>query len=163
MSAPVKVKRQQRTLAAALRQLLLEETIGTHEDICNALQKQGFVVSQPMVSRLLHKLGAIKVVNAAKQNVYRLPYEHGLAHELTSTNKKMLEGQFVMSVVSSDTLIVVRTTPGAAALVARALDLEGSRLNILGSIAGDDTVLVIPKSSQLIAEIQENIRSLLLG
>ncbi|CAN5355419.1 transcriptional regulator ArgR [soil metagenome] len=162
MSATVKIKRQQRTLATALRQLLLEETIGTHEDICTALQKQGFEVSQPMISRSLHKLGAIKVLNAAKQSVYRLPHEHRLAHELTQTSHKMLEGQFVMSVVASDTLIIVRTSPGAASLVARVLDLEGSSLNILGSIAGDDTVLVVPKSSQMIAEIQQNIKTLLL-
>ena len=43
-----------KSIGFALRQLLLEGNVGTHDDICNALKKQGFSVNQPKVSRLLH-------------------------------------------------------------------------------------------------------------
>ena len=56
-------KKPNKSIGFALRQLLQEGTVGTYEEICKALERQGFVVNQPKISRLLHKIGAIKVVN----------------------------------------------------------------------------------------------------
>ncbi len=145
----------------ALRQLLLEGKAGTHEDICSALEKQGYSVNQPKISRLLHKIGAIKVSNQEGQNIYRLPHEHGLMHELNRTGSKVSIMQWVIDIAHNGCLIVIHTYPGAAAIVAREIDLHHVRLGIMGSIAGDDTIFVAPKDVQQIADIVEQMSALL--
>src|SRR5579862_5325682 len=144
-----------KTISFALRQLLQEGAVGTHEEICAALEKQGFNVNQPKVSRLLHQIGAVKVVNQAGKNLYKLPHEHGLMHELNVPQLKTAIKQWVIDVVCNKTLIVVHTTPGAANLVAREIDLQQVDLGILGSIAGDDTIFIVPKDESKIKKVVE--------
>lgn len=156
-------KGQQNTknIGFALRQLLLKGEVGTHEDICVALEKQGFVVNQPKISRLLHKLGAIKITNPQGQNIYRLPHEHGLMHEISAPNTRMPTKQLVIDIVHNQTLIVIHTSPGAAGLVAREIDLHQLALGVLGSIAGDDTIFIAPKDTKNISSVIEGLKSTL--
>ena len=143
----------------ALRQLLMEGKAGTHEDICQALEKQGFSVNQPKISRLLHKLGAIKVTNQEGDNIYRLPHEHGLMHELHITSRRLSAMQWILDIDHNANLIVVHTTPGAAAIVAREIDLHHVRLGVLGCIAGDDTIFVAPKEVKQIKQVIDNMKA----
>jgi transcriptional regulator of arginine metabolism len=145
----------------ALRQLLLEGQVGTQEAICKALEKQGFSVNQSKVSRLLNKVGAIKVSDPQGNNLYRLPHEHGLAHELQHPPARAAAQNWVLDIVSNGVLIVVHTTPGAAGLVARDLDLHHLDLKILGSIAGDDTIFIAPKDIKKIKQVIEKIKDVL--
>lgn len=146
-----------KTVSVALRQLLQEGMVGTHEEICRALEKQGYSVNQTKVSRLLHQMGAIKVVNQKGQYLYRLPHEHGLMHEQNISAAKTVIKHWVIDVVSNQSMIVIHTTPGAANLVAREIDLHQLSLGILGSIAGDDTILIIPRDENNIKKIVEGI------
>jgi transcriptional regulator of arginine metabolism len=154
-------KNTHNTVGSALRQLLLEGNVGTHEDICAALQKKGFPVNQPKVSRLLHKLGAVKVTNAEGQNIYRLPHEHGLIHEFNRPTTRIAAKQWVLDVVNNTTLIIIHTTPGAAGLIAREIDRHQLALGILGTIAGDDTIFVAPKEIKKIEKIVGAIKLVL--
>jgi transcriptional regulator of arginine metabolism len=151
-------KQPAKNISFALRQLLLEGQAGTQEAICKALEKQGFSVNQSKVSRLLNKIGAIKISDPQGNNLYRLPHEHGLAHELHHSTTKVSTQSWVLDVVSNGVLIVIHTTPGAAGLVARDLDLHHLELKILGSIAGDDTIFVAPKDIKQIKSIIEKIK-----
>jgi transcriptional regulator of arginine metabolism len=146
----------------ALRQLLLEGKAGTQEAICEALGKQGFKINQSKVSRLLGKIGAIKVTQPTGSNIYRLPHEHALAHELQYSPTQAAAKQCIIDITSNSVLIVIHTTPGAAALVARELDRHHLDLNILGSIAGDDTIFVAPKDSNKISQVVEGIKAVLV-
>lgn len=150
-----------KSVSFALRQLLLEGSACTQEDICKTLQKQGFPVNQPKVSRLLHKIGAVKVTNQNGQNIYRLPHEFGLAHEFARSATKLSIRQWVIDIVSNGFLIVIHTTPGAGQLIAREVDLHHLNLGILGSIAGDDTVFVAPKDIKRINAIVDEIKTIL--
>jgi transcriptional regulator of arginine metabolism len=154
-------KQTRKNIDFALRQLLLEGSASTHEDICNSLEKQGFSVNQPKISRLLHKIGAIKVTDPDGQNIYRLPHAHGLMHELNTPAAKFPLKQSIINIDHNTALIVIHTLPGAAALVAREIDLHHSNLGILGSIAGDDTIFIAPKEAKNIKQIIEKIRSIL--
>ena len=145
----------------ALRQLLLEGNVGTHDEICKALQKQGFNANQTKVSRLLNQIGAVKVINQEGQNIYRLPHEHGLLHELNMQTSRLPTKQWVIDIVCNSSLIVIHTTPGAAALIAREIDMQQLKLNILGSIAGDDTIFVAPKDTKNIKQVVEAIKDIL--
>jgi transcriptional regulator of arginine metabolism len=148
-------------VAIILRELLEQGFAGTQDEIRLALEKDGITVSQSKISRLLHKISAVKVTDANGRAIYRLSHDYGLTHEFINTNSQSSIGQLVTGVTASDTLLVIHTNPGAASLVGRIIDQEKQTLEILGCIAGDDTIFVAPKSSPAIQTILSNIKRLL--
>ena len=152
----------EKNIELALRLLLEEGKVGTHEDIAHALKKQGFNTNQSKISRLLHAIGAVKIVDQDGRNSYRLPHEHGLMHEMNRSSKSPAIKQLVINISHNANLIVVNTTPGAASLVAREIDRHMVKLHLLGSIAGDDTIFVAPKDSKRIAQITEQLKQIIM-
>ncbi|MDF1677450.1 MAG: ArgR family transcriptional regulator [Legionellaceae bacterium] len=144
-----------------LRKILLEGNARTQSDIQRALQQQGVSSSQPKVSRLLHQIGAVKIIDEQGKTQYRLPHETGLIHELTSPQEKMVIRQWVLSIVANETAIIIHTTPAAAMLVARSIDQNRQALDVLGTIAGDDTILIIPKEMKKITQTLNTISQFL--
>src|SRR5581483_2235345 len=112
----------------------------TQEDICSILKKQGYEINQSKVSRLLRKIGATKIVNNKRQIVYSLPREPS-PFPLGTPIRNL-----VLDIVANEALVVIHTAPGAASMIARALDYSQITTEILGTIAGDDTIFVTPKS-----------------
>lgn len=149
-------------VSIALRELLDTGQVRTQEDIAQALENLGYQVSQSKISRLLHKIAAIKVVDSKGRASYRLSHEYRLAHELTQNSIQSAINQMVLGISASDVLIVVHTNPGAASLVARILDQEKQTLGILGCIAGDDTIFVAPKHTAELHHILTDIKTLLM-
>ncbi|HLB41534.1 MAG TPA: ArgR family transcriptional regulator [Gammaproteobacteria bacterium] len=141
-------------LIVAIQDLLQKKIVRTQDEIREALQKQAFDINQVMISRILHKLGAVKV-NEDDQIVYRLPTEH-----LSITPKDQLK-QLILSINYNESLIVIQTSPGSAQLVARLLDQKNT-LGILGTIAGDDTIFVAPEKIKQITAVYQHICELLL-
>jgi len=139
----------------AVKHLLANGTATTQENICLSLSKQGFSVNQSKISRLLRKLGAAKMLNPQKEAVYSLPVE-----PLPPPQYSPL-GQLVLNIAANETLIVIRTNPGSASLIASLLDHQYQELQILGTLAGDDTLFVVPKSIKHIKKLLENIKDLL--
>jgi transcriptional regulator of arginine metabolism len=138
-----------------LKKLLIEGSASTQEDIKQHLTKLGFEVNQAKISRLLRKLGAIKISNERGQVVYCLPKEPA------PPQTKSLLSNLVISIECNESLIVIHTSPGSASLFGRLIDHNLLKLEVLGTVAGDDTLLVIPKSTKLIQTILANIKSLL--
>ena len=136
-----------------LRDILQEGKAGTQADIQRALEKKGLSISQSKISRLLHQVGAVKLIDNDGKTHYRLPHETGLIHELTTIHEKTLVRQWVLDVIANETLIIIHTTPGAAGMVARIIDQHRINLHILGTIAGDDTIFIAPKNNQQIAAV----------
>lgn len=126
-------------LVEAFKQLLREERYGSQVEIVKCLQDQGFSnVSQSKVSRLLSKYGAVRTRNAKQEMVYCLPAELGIP----STRAPLT--QLVLDIQHNDVMVIIRTTPGAAQLIARLLDSVGKQEGVLGTIAGDDTIFIAP-------------------
>lgn len=144
-------------LIGALRTLLMGREAGTQEDICIALEKKGYEINQSKVSRLLRKIGAIKVVNAKGQTIY------SLAREPAPPSMDTPLRELILDVVANETLIVIFTSPGSASMVARVLDYVQVSTQILGTIAGDDTIFIAPKSIKEIQKLQQEIKALLQG
>ena len=151
-------KENTKNISFVLRQLLLDGRVGTQDAICKTLEKQGFSTNQSKVSRLLNKLGAVKVNDSQGNTSYRLPHEHGLTHELQHAPNKAAAQNWILDVISNGVLIIIHTTPGAAGLVARDLDLKRAELKIAGSIAGDDTIFVAPKDIKTLKQVVEKIK-----
>jgi transcriptional regulator of arginine metabolism len=143
------------TLVDALRALLMGRKASTQEDICAALEKLGYEINQSKASRLLRKIGAIKVVNEHGQTVYSLAREP--APPSMNTPLKNL----ILDIVANETLVVIFTSPGSASMVARVLDYNQITTEILGTIAGDDTIFVAPKSVKDTQKLTKEIRGLL--
>lgn len=143
------------SLNEAFKSLLREERFGSQGEIVAALQQLGFEhINQSKVSRMLSKFGAVRTRNTKMEMVYHLPAEMGVP--TTSSPLRNL----VIDIDHNDHLVVVKTSPGAAQLIARLLDSIGKAEGILGTIAGDDTIFITPTRNTTIARLIENIHQL---
>ncbi len=119
--------------------LLKEERYGSQGEIVEAMKARGHDnISQSKVSRLLSKYGAVRTRNARQEMVYCLPAELGIP----STRAPL--SQLVLDIQHNDVMVIIRTSPGAAQLIARLLDSVGKKEGVLGTIAGDDTIFIAP-------------------
>lgn len=143
-----KLIRQQR-----IREIIQQESVGNQHDLLRLLGESGIKVAQATLSRDCAELG---IVRSKTHAGYRLLF----GEESTGRIIRGLVGMEVTSVLSNETSVIVRTLPGRAHGVGSWLDQFRSPL-ILGTIAGDDTVLVIPDSvgniSALMSYIQKNL------
>ncbi|HHF3661017.1 TPA: transcriptional regulator ArgR [Haemophilus influenzae] len=142
-------------LTRAFKELLNQERFGSQSEIVDALKKQGFTgINQSKISRMLSKFGAVRTRNTKMEMVYCLP------NELSVPNTSSPLKNLVLDVEHNAMLIVIKTTPGAAQLIARLLDSIGKSEGILGTIAGDDTIFVTPTNDKPIDELLQNIQRL---
>lgn len=142
-------------LISAFKTLLEQERFGSQGEIVNALQQLGFSnINQSKVSRMLTKFGAVRTRNSRMEMVYCLPAE--LSVPTSSSPLKNL----VLDIDHNDFLIVVKTSPGAAQLIARLLDSVGKADGILGTIAGDDTIFITPTSGTAILDLMQRVQEL---
>jgi transcriptional regulator of arginine metabolism len=121
--------------------ILSNARVASQAEIVKLLADQGIVATQVTVSRDLEEIGALKVRGPGGTLVYALP---GGTEERPSpeVHLRRVLGEWVADVTSSANLVIVRTPPGCAHVVASALDRAGLA-EIAGTVAGDDTVLVI--------------------
>ena len=112
----------------------------------------GFAVTQATASRDLEELGAVRSRNESGELVYQL----GTTADGSIARSMPLPSDLILSVESSGNLAVVRTPPGGAQFLASSLDNSGLP-NIIGTIAGDDTVLVVSKKSNGGAELAKEL------
>lgn len=149
----MKITTNKKDLAPIVRDLLLKKSAKTQEEICQALKKHGHQTNQTKISRLLKKLGATKLINERGEITYWLPKESPPA------NLSSLVNNLVTGVTANESTIIIHTTPGAASVIARVIDYLDIHSEILGTIAGDDTIFVAPKSITNIKVVYENLKS----
>lgn len=128
------------------------------------LAAEGIDVTQATLSRDLEELRAFKEHNAEGQRVYRIPdvneladAENGVRAQLKRWAREILVGA-----KSAQNQIVLRTPPGAAQLLASAID-RAVLEDVLGCIAGDDTVLVITQSEKAATKLKKELLGLAHG
>jgi len=134
--------------------LIKAGVVHSQSDLVKLLKKAGFVVTQATASRDLEEVGAVRSRNASGELIYQLDSSSDDA-----ISKSMpLPSDLILSVEPSGNLAVVRTPPGGAQFLASALDNSGIK-TIIGTIAGDDTVLVISKKSNGGADLAKELLS----
>lgn len=124
-----------------IRTLIADRPVSSQGELVELLAEQGHMVTQATVSRDLQVIGATKAAGDHYVLVGRTD-----ADEAHAALARAID-EFVEAIGFSGTLVVLRTPPGAAQVVAAAIDnaqVEG----ILGSVAGDDTVLVVASEEQ---------------
>ena len=121
--------------------LIEAQAVPNQAALVDLLATEGVVATQATVSRDLEDLGAIKIRMPGGDTAYAIP---ALPKEQRAPEDHLRRvfGDWVVEVAHSDNLVVVRTPPGSAHVVASALDRSGTP-GVLGTVAGDDTILVI--------------------
>ena len=119
-----------------LRKILESGKNSTQEELREMLEGRGHDVNQSTISRDLRKIGAIKGTDSKGRTVYRLSE---LASEPSFAHHSLRE--LIINITHNDSLIVIHASPGSASLIARHLDMNRPA-EILGTIAGDDTIFV---------------------
>ncbi len=148
-------------------EVLSRSAVRSQSELVDRLAEAGIAVTQATLSRDLDELGAVRVRNPAGHLVYALPGEGGdrtprAAPDAPAASEGRLArvcGELLVSAVASANLVVLRTPPGAAQFFASALD-HAELGDILGTIAGDDTVLVVAKDPDGGASVADQLLTL---
>jgi transcriptional regulator of arginine metabolism len=147
---------------AKITDLLQRRAVRSQPELAKLLAESGVEVTQATLSRDLDELGALKLRAEDGSLVYALPGEGGdrirLARlgtgESPAARLHRIAEELLVSADASANLVIARTPPGAAQFLASAID-HADWESILGTVAGDDTILVIsrdPQGGQAVAE-----------
>lgn len=136
MAALGKPQRQHR-----IARLIEEQPVSNQQQIVELLAAEGVVATQATVSRDLEDIGAVKVRIPGGAMAYAIP-EHTRSSVAPDEHLRRVMGEFVLEVAHSANLAVARTPPGSAHVVASAIDRAGVP-GVLGTVAGDDTILIV--------------------
>ena len=150
MSVKVQLNSSQRR--ALIAKFIKQGGVESQSHLVKLLAREGVKVTQATASRDLEDLGAIRIRDAGGE------FQYAISDEATS--KPASAANLILSVTASGNLAVVRTPPGGAQLLASAIDrnsLNGSLKSAIGTIAGDDTVLVVSKTANGGAELAKSI------
>jgi transcriptional regulator of arginine metabolism len=134
--------------------LIKAGVVHSQSDLVKLLKKAGFAVTQATASRDLEEVGAVRARSATGELIYQI----GSTSDGAISKSMPLPSDLILSVEASANLAVVRTPPGGAQFLASALDNSGINA-IIGTIAGDDTVLVVSKKSNGGAELAKELLS----
>ena len=132
---------------AAILRIVRDRRIQSQDELRAALGAEAIKVTQATLSRDIRELGLAKLVDPAGGSYYANPNEGSLRPDLTQVLPALM-----VSIEGTGPLIVIRTATGGTPAVAAALDQAGWR-EIIGTLAGDDTLLVVaknPKQRQLL-------------
>jgi transcriptional regulator of arginine metabolism len=135
-----KVQRQQ-----AIARLIQQHEVTNQPQLVELLAEEGITATQATVSRDLDDLGAVKVRVPGGATVYAVP-EFAPERVAPLDQLRRVMGEWVAEVSSSGNLVVLRTPPGCAHVVASALDRSGLD-GLLGTVAGDDTMMCVATES----------------
>ncbi|AEG15485.1 arginine repressor, ArgR [Desulfofundulus kuznetsovii DSM 6115] len=148
--------RRQRLILEIIRQQVIE----TQEELAEALRAAGFPVTQATVSRDIRELGLVKVPGEGNTFRYAAPGETPPLRR--DERLKRLLRSSVQLIDFSENLVVVKTLPGEAQGVASAID-QAAWPEIIGTVAGDDTILIIVKPKKLVTTVLQRLNQLARG
>jgi transcriptional regulator of arginine metabolism len=148
-----KVQRQQ-----AISRLIAQHEVTSQPQLVELLEAEGIGATQATVSRDLEDLGAVKVRVPGGATVYAVP-EYAPDRLAPLEQLRRVMGEWVAEVLRSGDLVVLRTPPGCAHVVASALDRSAME-GLIGTVAGDDTLLCVASEETGGAELAARLREL---
>jgi transcriptional regulator of arginine metabolism len=133
--------------------------VSTQDELAEKLREQGLDVTQATISRDIKELRLVKVMDSEGKTKYTVINNDSgvLSEKLLS----VLRGGYVSSDYANN-ILVIKTLPGMASAVASSIDSLGW-MAIIGTIAGDDTIMIITRAERIAEELQEKISQLLRG
>lgn len=148
----MKAKRQ-----ALIREIVEGQSIQTQEELAQALSEHGMMVTQATVSRDIKEMHLFKVL--AEDGTYRYAT---MEKEEQGTSDRLIRmlADSVLDLASANNLIVIRTLPGSAHVAGEAVD-SLKWPEVLGTIAGDNTILVIVRSNEEVDAVIRRFRNII--
>lgn len=137
--------------------IIKEKVIGTQEELGEVLKARGVLVTQATLSRDIKELGLIKIPTLEGYYRYSLPQDR-TPGDLMRRAQRMLDDA-VVSIDAAENLIVIKTMSGTAQGVAAAFD-ELEWPEVVGTVAGDNTILVVVRSKDHTAEVLDRLQQL---
>ena len=129
----------------ALRLIISSQQLGSQDELLNALQKEGFKLTQATLSRDLKQLKVAKAASMSGHYVYVLPNETMYKRVSTPNSiREMMKVPGFVSINFSGNMGIIKTRPGYASSIAWNID-NSDIPEILGTIAGDDTIFIVIK------------------
>lgn len=126
----------------AIKMLVSSKEIGSQEELLQTLQNEGYKLTQATLSRDLRQLKVAKATTPNGKYVYVLPNDILYKRNNTQTAAEMMVSNGFLSLRFSHNIAVIRTRPGYAGSIAYDIDSKESP-TILGTIAGDDTIMLV--------------------
>lgn len=144
-----------------IREIVRRGSVPTQEDLVRALRRDGIEVTQATISRDIKRLGLVKVLDVTGRYRYALPEAASSDSRPLSTAQRLQSvfDEFVIDVVAALGLILVKTQPGGAPPAAQAID-DMRWPDVAGTIAGEDTVLVVPATRRVSPAVLKRLRGL---
>ena len=149
----------------ALRLIISSQQLGSQDELLNALQKEGFKLTQATLSRDLKQLKVAKAASMSGNYVYVLPNETMYKRVSTPNSiREMMRVPGFISINFSGNMGIIKTRPGYASSIAWNID-NSDVPEILGTIAGDDTIFIVIKQGitkdeviEALSEVVPNMR-----
>ena len=141
-----------------LRKIITEQEIGNQHKLFDELKKHGIDTTQATISRDLQEMGFFKV--RIKPGEYKYELLEKASERMIWDRLRLLFHNFVTDVKGTKNLILIKTTPGNAQGIASLID-GVTRSEILGTVAGDDTILVVIDTDKNRERIEKKLRQLL--
>ena len=143
----------------ALKMLITSKEMGSQEEVLQELNNEGFVLTQATLSRDLKQLKVAKAASMNGKYVYVLPNETMYKRvSKPQTITEMLQTSGFVSINFSGNIGVIKTRPGYASSIAYNLDNSGLQ-HIIGTIAGDDTILIVLKEGARQNEVINELKT----
>lgn len=149
----MKVQRQRK-----IREIIKSTNISTQEELADALKKAGYDVTQATVSRDIKELRLVKIAKEDNSYIYGLPKEQNILH--SEVRLRMMMQELVTGIDYSENLVVIKTYPGNAHGIASLLD-SSHWPGVIGTLAGDDTILLVIKPKEKVDEIIQMLKSMM--
>ncbi|HEY3424548.1 MAG TPA: arginine repressor [Negativicutes bacterium] len=143
---------------AKIKEIVEHHVIETQEELAEALRKEGIEVTQATVSRDIKELMLIKVPMGDGQYRYAFPVEQNLM--FSQSRMERIFRDSVLTLNYSQNIIVIKTLPGTAQSVASTIDYA-KWSEIIGTVAGDDNILVVVKPADAVLLVIARFQSLL--
>ena len=145
----------------ALRLIISSQQMGSQEELLNALQNEGFNLTQATLSRDLKQLKVAKAATMSGNYVYVLPNESMYKRVSThSSVREMMQVPGFISIQFSGNMGVIKTRPGYASAIAWNID-RSDIPEILGTIAGDDNIFIVIKEGVSHQHVTEALKEVI--
>lgn len=143
---------------ARVKEIVERMVIRTQDELADALRSEGIDVTQATVSRDIKEMMLVKVPTGDGSYRYAFPSDHAVTVSVARLEKTFQDS--VLSVNSSGNIIVLRTLPGTAQAVAYVLD-NVRWAEIIGTVAGDDTIFLVVKPDKAVDIVKERFESIM--
>jgi len=136
-----------------IKEIITLQIVTSQEDLLDKLKDSGFLTTQATLSRDLHEIGIVRVPDGPG-------FKYVLHQEDNSQLIRQVVAMEIINILHNESIIVIKTMPGRAQGVAIYLDKLHSN-NIIGTIAGDDAIIIVPDSHKNIASIVSKLHELI--